>query len=171
MARLESKSVTCSPESENSTIDLYQEFGWVLQSSQEVFNKDSHLEDRSGTTYSVTQTTNYVKLIFSRDKDMPYYEQIAQLERDYFSVKEVYPSKAGKVITMILGLVFTAIGALATWGNGGEGFGPIFILIIGIGLLVLSIVLAMRYRTVWDNAEITAATKRTSILEEVRKYV
>ena len=45
MARMESKSVRVSPASEQITIDRYQKFGWVLLGSQEVFNRDSHLEE------------------------------------------------------------------------------------------------------------------------------
>ncbi len=83
MARYENKSLSVVPEREQETIDRYIRFGWELQNSQEVFNRDSHLEDRADGLYSVTTTTNYIKLLFRRDTEMPHYEEIRAIERDY----------------------------------------------------------------------------------------
>lgn len=81
MARMESKSVRVAPAAEQITIDRYQKFGWVLLGSQEVFNRDSHLEEGApGTINSVTETTHFVKLVFQRDMDMPYYNKIKELD-------------------------------------------------------------------------------------------
>lgn len=64
MARLESTSLSVLPNDEQEAIDTYQKFGWELKSSQEIFNKDSHNERRGDSVYNVTETTNYVKLVF-----------------------------------------------------------------------------------------------------------
>lgn len=64
MARLESTSLSVSPKEEQSVIELHHKFGWELKLSQEIFNKDSHNERRGDSVYNVTETTNYVKLVF-----------------------------------------------------------------------------------------------------------
>ena len=107
MAR-ETKSLTVSPNDEQSTIDLNECFGWELQSSQEVYSKDSHLESRSDGVYNVTSTTNYVKLVFSREKDDPRYLQYVNLESEFNSIHvPVYPEKT---LTMVSGIIYTVVG-------------------------------------------------------------
>ena len=64
-----------------------QKFHWSLLSSQEIKTVDSHLEQRGDTVYSVTSTENYVKLVFSRDLELPNLSKIKQLEDEYFSIK------------------------------------------------------------------------------------
>ena len=89
---IESKSVKCPTYSENFTIQLWQDFGWVLKSSQEVNVKDSHLESSFGNTYSVTTSEKYVKLIFERDTGMKNYAKINALQRE-FEQNELIPEK------------------------------------------------------------------------------
>lgn len=90
---IESKSVQVHPASENSTIDLWQNFGWTLQNSQEVNTAESHLERRGDDLYSVTNTQNYVKLVFQRDTSMPNYARIKELEGKYAEILNSEPSR------------------------------------------------------------------------------
>ena len=80
---IESKSLTIQPSVENSVIDLWQNFGWVLKSTQEINSKESHIEGRFGQIHTVTTSENYVKLAFQRDTNMPNYSRIKELENDY----------------------------------------------------------------------------------------
>ncbi len=65
----ESKTVKCLPADEQFFIDVNQRFKWELVSSQEIFAQDTRLESRYDGDYSVTTTTNYIKLVFSRDTE------------------------------------------------------------------------------------------------------
>ena len=173
MARMEKKSVTCRPFEENSTIQKYESFGWTLDSSQEVFNKDSHVEGRYGGNVSVTETTNYVKLLFSRDKDMPYYEKIVELENQYDLVKVEEPSKSGKgcssAIAALYGWPLAIIGTILFFSLKEPGF----LIMTAIGIIVL----VFRFKTHGSyNDAVTKANeefqkKQRDILEEVKKYV
>lgn len=106
----ENKSISVLPAQEQAQIDLWADFGWDLKSSQEIFNRDSHLEGRSSGTYSVTTTTNYVKLVFTRDTNMKNYNEIAAIEREFDSLHEHKipgPNLNGK---WILSFLFFGIG-------------------------------------------------------------
>ena len=113
---LETKALTVHPDNEQSTIDLVANFGWSLKSSQEIKNTDSHLENRNGTTYSVTTKEHYVKLILERDTKMENYDRIKQLENTYFSIMEREPEPEYIPISkgiLIIGLLLYVIpGAL-----------------------------------------------------------
>jgi len=75
----ETKSIQIHPSEENFQIDLWGKFGWEVKSSQEIFNRDSRdLGDKVETV-----TTNYVKLVFSRETTMPNYQKIKSLENEY----------------------------------------------------------------------------------------
>ena len=75
----ETKAVQIHPSEENEQINLWGKFGWEVQSSQEIYNQNTKdLGDKV-----VTTTTNYVKLVFSRDTSMPNYDKIRSYENDY----------------------------------------------------------------------------------------
>lgn len=174
MARIESKSITCKPAQENSTIEKYQRFGWTLESSQEIYNKDSHVEGN----FSVTETTNYVKLVFKRDKDMPYYNQIVALENKYDTVSLPNPGTHVfiKVITLIGAILFLVMGIpFAIAGLAGEGAGyavlGILFVILGIGCIVVRSIFKKRDNEVVGSVRIQEENMRQQILREVQKYV
>ena len=85
--RWETTTRTVSPSKEKKVTAKLERFGWELMSSQTVDNKDSHLEERWDGIYSVTESTNYVKLIFRRNKNMPRYEELAALEEELEKLK------------------------------------------------------------------------------------
>lgn len=164
--RLETKAMQVAPNEEQGTIDLYQKFGWTLTSSQEIFSKDSHQEVRGGDVYNVTETTNYVKLTFQRDKDMEYYSEIVALENKYFSLnKPIYIKKKGLII---LGIILAVLDLFAFGGS----------VILGIAVLigaVVSIVFGVKNK---KKAEETYAKEcqeyrkaTEAILHEVSAYV
>lgn len=168
MARMESKSLTCKPSDENATIQKFQHFGWSLDSSQEIYNKDSHLENRGGTTYSITETTNYVKLVFKRDMDMPYYNEIISLEKQYDSIPVPPPSFSkglkiliwvGILLMFFLTLVVRPVALkilfdIIAWGGVGGFFA-----------------LNSRAKKADNAANLEMLDKQSKILNEVANYV
>lgn len=90
---MEIKTLDISNDAEDTTIQLYQDFGWNLKSSQRVFNRDSHLEGSGDSVYSVTNTVDFTKLVFERDKSMPHYEEIKELEDRFFYMLENMPDR------------------------------------------------------------------------------
>ncbi len=81
---MEIKTLDIKNEAEAETIEFWTQFGWNLKSSQRVYNKDTHLERRGDDTYSVTETVDYTKLVFERDKNGPHYAEIVALEDEFF---------------------------------------------------------------------------------------
>lgn len=114
---LETISKKVSPNSEQHTINVMSCFGWKLKSSQEVNVSDSHLENRYGDLYSVTNKEHYVKLLFEREKETPNYDKIVNFEREYYSILNSEPSLSKFILgasifagifasAMIFGLLF-----------------------------------------------------------------
>ncbi len=88
---MEYKTVNVSNNLEDKTISTHTHFGWSLKSSQRVFNQDSHNEYSSlanGNVYveTVTETVDFTKLVFERDKNMPNYDRIVRLEQRAFKL-------------------------------------------------------------------------------------
>lgn len=85
------KTLTVHPDLENNAINFWQDFGYELSSSQEIFSQGFRLE-QSGIDYlmdgitSVTTTVHYVKLIFERDHSIPHYQELKELEDQFNAV-------------------------------------------------------------------------------------
>ena len=111
---IETVSKKVSPDSEQSTINFMANFGWSLQSSQEINNTDSHLERRGDEIYSVTTKENYVKLVFQRDTNMPNYARISELESKYLSLlnKEPDAPQFNLIIAGILLVMYIVPGVI-----------------------------------------------------------
>ncbi|MBQ7391297.1 MAG: hypothetical protein IJV73_01300 [Clostridia bacterium] len=88
---LETKTLTVNPNAEQSTIDLFASFGWGLKSSQEIKNKDSHLERRGDEIVNVTESEHYIKLVFERDTKRENYDKLKELENTYFDIMAQEP--------------------------------------------------------------------------------
>jgi len=82
MANMETKNLRVKPEYEDSTISSMQRYGWQLFSSNEIHSKDSHLEQRGDSIYSVSESTHFVKLVFQRDTSDPNYAKWVALENE-----------------------------------------------------------------------------------------
>ena len=108
--RTESKMVQVRPEDEQNQIDFMHQFYWNLLSSQEIRAVDNHLETRGDNLYSVTKTTHYVKLAFSRDVALPNLDKIRNLEREFFSLPIPKPPKLFPFNGCLMAVIF-----LFTW--------------------------------------------------------
>ncbi|GHU99608.1 hypothetical protein FACS1894211_05310 [Clostridia bacterium] len=99
MARMESRSEQVAPQFEQTTISKYEDFGWLLQSTQEVV--DNYLSSSRGNTYQ--NRSKYVKLMFQRDRDMQNYDAIIRLEREYDTQRAALPPlETAKAMTCLL---------------------------------------------------------------------
>lgn len=77
--------------SEADIIQMFQNFGWDLKSSQRVFNQDTR--PVAAYTYkdvsfiqSKTETVDFTKLVFEREKNMPGYSELVVLENEFFEL-------------------------------------------------------------------------------------
>lgn len=167
MAR-ESTSTTVSPSEEQSTINLFQIFGWELVSSQEVYNKDSHLESRDDGLYNVTSTTHYVKLVFTRETTMPNYAKLVALENEFYNIKmPTYYEPTGSNLLKYGGGALFGFGFLfLAMGKGGTGALP---LIAGIALLVIRGVIKFKAESDHDTLTRSAKQKRAEVLERAEQ--
>lgn len=107
----ESKKLVVAPGEETYYINTYSCFGWEMVSSQEVKVKDSHVENRGGTLYSVTVSENYVNIMLSRDTAIPNYDKLNALQNQFESA--LAGMKARKRFNLIIAII-----GLALWGIG-----------------------------------------------------
>ena len=115
MGRTESTSFQVHPKDEQEQINFMQKFHWNLLNSQEIKTVDSHMERRGGSIYSVTKSEHYVKLIFSRELDLPNLTEIKRLEQQFYSLSEpkepqLFP---GTILPWLIAALFWGIGILA----------------------------------------------------------
>jgi hypothetical protein len=123
----ETKFVKVEPSKVESTIELWQNFGWeMMDAPQEIFNRDARY---------VKEIINYVKITFQRDNSMPHYVDVCDLERQYHSIRTIdipvktHPIKKtvsiptgwfekgewGDVLFSSLGGILFIIGVLIWW--------------------------------------------------------
>lgn len=111
------KSVKVNPSYETMEIAYRQKCGWEFVSTQEIYNKDTHLEGSvfGNTITSVTETTHYVKLTFKRDPNNVKSE-ILELERqiDNLYVPE-YPNLMGTTAYLLCFCFLAGIGVIIPW--------------------------------------------------------
>ena len=152
MARTESKSIQVHPNDEQSMIEFMQKFRWSLLSTQEIKVKDSHLEQRGDSIYSVTQSEHYIKLAFSRDLDMPHLKEIKAIEDEFNNLPN--PPPLPKAFPM--------------WAI------VITILTCGMGLILEIIYFFAFYqpkKQAFDRLVEQHRTKRKEVLERVAQYI
>ena len=137
------ETITCcvAPSDEDDFINRAAIFGWDLKSSQEVYSQDSHLETHSDTLYSVTETTNYVKLVFCRDKGIGRDADVSRIENEYWEqyakYKKFPKGMSFKLKALFIG--FPLLSCIAICGNGGNFLDFLSVsplLILGIGIVV-----------------------------------
>lgn len=172
MARLESTSLSVSPSKEQEAIETYQKFGWELKSSQEIFSKDSHNEVRGDSLYSVTETTNYVKLVFQRDKDMPYYNEICEIEKKFFEALNREPSYSYSKAPLIIGIIIAVIGAFVLLsGDLTEKLIGLPITALGILIIVWRVKTKNKKEAEYDENYKKWNNECTMLLAEVENYI
>ena len=86
----ETLTLKVAPEDEQRTIDSYQVFGWEVITTQQIYSKDSHLESNDDKILNVTETTNFVRILLTRDKNMPNYGELSALQKEYESLNMPY---------------------------------------------------------------------------------
>lgn len=163
--RLETKSLQVAPADEQSTIDTYQKFGWSVQNSQEIYSKDSHQEVKGGKLYSVTETTNYVKLTFQRDKDMEYYSEVVALEQRFLNLVVPTYKKSGLIK---LGIILLIVGVIFCFASPIVGI----ILLLGAGAsLFFGIKKSKEAKEVYNKRYQEYREAEAAIFQEVSAYV
>jgi len=127
MALKDIKSITVVPGEEDSTMNLWQSFGWEMKNTQEVkTSESSHLERRGDTIYNVTKAgDHYIKITFERDQSRQNYKELVSLENQYLSLESQYNniSDPGQKPNIIRHL----------------GCGPFFVLIFGAAFIIMAI--------------------------------
>jgi len=155
MPNFESKTVKTNPNSEDKIVEIYENFGWTLEDSQEVYNKHTDTGDTIvigdvGFTQKTTETTHFVRLRFRRDKDIPNYSKIKELETEFwdnFNVFAAVPSAIpGKLILFWAGIMIIPTLCMLLFGGFSEFgiaefFGVAIIFILGLTPIVLRTVL------------------------------
>lgn len=172
----EIKTIMVKPNEDAQTIQNLQCFGWTLLSTQEVYNKDSHLEAWGKNTYSITQTTHYVKLTFERDAtQMANYAQIRRLEDAYMALP--YPKrnpapkkKKFKWLMIFCCAILCAFALLLGLITGDIGKG-LRISAIFTGVVYLAIKFYYKTAEKYEIAVDKCWKKRNQIAQQAEKYL
>ena len=90
----ESITIQVKASEEQDTINEYQAFGWELWQSESVSRSDGE------------RIFYYTKLIFQREKTMPNYNQLVELETQYRNIKTPPNPEIGLIIS---GFIASAI--------------------------------------------------------------
>jgi len=113
-ARWETRSISVAMGTEQLFIQRYEAFGWEVYSTQDVKFASSHLEENAGYISQVTERQEYTKLTIRRNKNLPHYKEIKEIEDRYEAAEAaiVFPKKPG------CGLgIGGAIAAVFTWSG------------------------------------------------------
>ena len=198
---LEYRTEKCTPNDLDSTCQAMQVWGWKLEQTQEVYSEnneivsnDTHLVGRQdifgnyhdlhleSTPVTQKTVTHYISARFSRDKAMPNYKRICELEQEYYHPKEKSPkvkisephSNVGLAMKILFGGLF--------FGTGGIGLaissGSTAILVCVIALLVIfatvCIVCAVKahktYKIAYEKY-LNETTKNEKLVAEYEKRV
>jgi len=121
----ETKFIEVNPSSVNSTIEKWGYFGWEMVGvPQEINYQTTHRTQETDKHYAseYTTTTNYVKITFQRDKSIPHYEELVELETRYDSLpspKYVPQSEPQKPkIFGVLWIILTIVGLCLSFVPG-----------------------------------------------------
>lgn len=174
MARIETKNISVAPAREQVVTNKFLQFGWSLLSSQDVHNESTRYETRGvndDELWSVTTTTDYVKLVFQRDTELfPDIAKLRKLENDYWHQERVsqnYPSILPNKYILILSALFVIMGFynMLDLGNVGPG-----ILLIVIGAAIIAARHFLSYIPKKKKA-LAAYSKCCALEEEIKKLV
>lgn len=144
---IESKSITVHPDHEQAIITRFEMFGWTLVDSQKIHSQTSHTDEDAYFVYHTTTTTNYVKLLFNRDKQFDNAEIIRPLENEYWENYNIYMNAPrlipGKIILFYSGII--TISTLILMFSGESSFLECLPLLL-IGMAPVLIRYFMYYR-------------------------
>ncbi len=147
----------CNIEDENDIIQHYVAFGWNYEGSQEVFNEHQEADPIGDTIYFKTITNHYMSIKFSRDMEMPYYDDLKYLQNNTTNLiysnsdlnkklkerEQQFYVILGISIIGIIGGIFMAVG-----GSVSSGLGSIAIC---IDLILLSILINKSKKKIEQN--------------------
>ena len=120
------------PNAVQQRIEFWASFGWELKSRQTIKTKDSHQERRGDTIYNVTESEHYENLTFERDTSMPHYDELAALEKRYFSSVEEYDSLEKQKNSIKLQWEHEAVRLYPASGKDPVKFGCLFTILIAV---------------------------------------
>ena len=127
---------------ESDVIKIFEGFGWEVTNTQTVKTKDSHLENRFGSLYSVTESEEYVKITFRRNKNMRHYQEIKALDDEYRSYQEVYDMDVGiKPYRKILAVCLVVYGIIVFLYNPKN---LIETWVVGIGAFIAGVIFLIK---------------------------
>lgn len=118
MERTESEIVQVGPAYENAMIKHMEQWGWNLQSRQEIHEEGDATVGRSvlGDTYVIkTKVSHYVKLHFARSLSLPNLDRIRPLENEYNGLTVDFPTLIPGGIPPVLVFVLVLFGGWALW--------------------------------------------------------
>jgi len=173
----DTKTISVHPNNEVSAISFFQNFGWELFGNQEVKTSSSHLKESmwTGDIVQVTETSHYIKLTFQREKSMPNYSRLVQLENEYDSVisSGTPPKKPSKLIA---GVVFAFVGYMLVFMTLNQGIlGLLATLIIfvapAVGLYIFRTRYYHRRLVEFESAEAAEIEQKRRILNECQNLL
>lgn len=84
----ETKTIQVYPDDGivNSTISEYESFGWEVVGNQRCQEYEGQTRGIDGSTTNHYSTFN--KITFSREKDLPYYDSVTLMEKEYYALKD-----------------------------------------------------------------------------------
>ncbi|MDE6691705.1 MAG: hypothetical protein K2K04_07020, partial [Clostridia bacterium] len=88
----ETKTVQVYPSDDivNAMIEEYEGFGWEVIGNQRCQEFDGTTHGIDGTTTQHYSTFN--KLTFTREKESGWYQEVSQIEREYYTTKDTIKS-------------------------------------------------------------------------------
>jgi hypothetical protein len=145
----EVKSFTVDPDEEEETIEHWQIFGWELKSTQEVRTQDvqkytGQIESSDGSItnyYETEEGEHYIKLTFERERSMPTYAELCDLEKRYDSIRiPDRPNEPTKPVLEKTGCFVWGISILGAVLGGGlivKGYVTMGVIFLIVGFMVL----------------------------------
>jgi len=162
----EVKSCTVAPSEEEATINFWQIWGWELKSTQEVKTQDVQTftgQDSDGTEhYKTTKGEHYVKLTFERERSMPNYAELCELEQKYDAASKIQVGSVGPAEPKNKGpgcyawgfsilAVLGGVGAI----SGESVVGGICLIGVGAAIFIISMMLSKsaypKKHAQWEN--------------------
>jgi len=161
MGRTESTTYTVPPNDEHDAIRTMECFGWKVLGVQEIRLENTRLESRAASMFSsanelwsVTTTTHYMRLTFSRDLDEPNLAKLRELERRYLALG--YPPKPFSFVS-------------AHW-VGGVALSFCLVGIPIIAMIILQFAWISPAIAKWKASCVSIEQQRNAVLAEAKQY-
>lgn len=184
----ETKTLSVNPSEEQSTVEFWQDFGWELVSSQEIFNEYQKTSvDYQGNRTLSTERTNYVKLVFNRDTTIENHDKIVALEKKLPPLPQkskqmlVWTILLASIFAMLMGTIFVSALGQETYYNAWTGlysteYTPFYGMgiafeVIGVIGSVVSVVLHFIYKKKYESALSVVLAQRNAIRLQAKEFI